>query len=191
MVRRMTGKSLKRLQAAMPSFAPMPETGAVDLISSDRLIAVQARVISGMSTPRIAERLGVSRETVESWFREPMVLRASAELTRAYIGIEILPLALRRLRQELSNPLANLTQLSRAVANLAELSGLRGQAGVAPGSALYDGSESNRSVLSRPIAELTANELRDLAERGAQALATLQAGDRSSTDSDTEPEKVQ
>jgi len=186
----MTGKRLARFRPSGAVLPSMPEAGAVDLITSDRLMAVQARVIHGMATHRIAERLGVSRETVDSWFREPMVLRASAELTRAYIGMEILPLALRRLRMELNNPLANLTQVSRAVAYLAELSGLRSQAGVAPGAALYDGSESNRSALSRPIAELTANELRDLAERGQQALATLES-ERSSGDGDGKASQTQ
>lgn len=184
----MPGKKAQALQANGARFAPMPESTAVDLISSDRLIAVQARVVGGMATHRIAERLGVSRETIESWFREPMVLRASAELTRAYIGTEILPLALRRLRQELSNPLANLTQLARAVSSLAELSGLRASSGNLPGSALYDGTESNRSALARPIAELTANELQQLAEKGAQALALLRG---SSTETDTDGQIIQ
>lgn len=161
----------------LPAFQ-ISATRAIDRLSDAQVMAVQARILQGWTTPRIARELGVPVATVTRWFQEPMVMAAAAEMTRAVAALELLPLGLQRLRLEMSNPLAKTSELVRAVELFAKLAGLT-DASSSNGAVPFEGHYGRQAMragddaLSRPLSELTANDLQALASRGQAALAEL------------------
>ena len=145
---------------------------ALDRLSDAQLMAVQARVLQGWNSRRIAERLEVGPETVERWFREPGVIAAALELQRGFLAAEILPLGLQRLRRELALPGTKAGDVVRIVRLAADLIGLGspegGNASAPPGKAA-----GSPGAHGRPLEECTADELRAIAAQGREALANL------------------
>ena len=148
---------------------------AVDRLGDAQLAAVQARVFLGWNTRRIAERLGVARETVELWFRDPVTIAAGLELQRAFLAAEILPLGLHRLRRELASPVTKAADVVRIVRLAADLAGMPGGVG-AHGPGIFGGENSaggGAAGGTRPLDECSADELRQIADQGRAALDRL------------------
>lgn len=142
---------------------------AIDRLTDGQLIAAELLVYLGLPDFRIAQRMGLELATLRRWLRDPLFVAACNELTRAYCAGQLVPLGLFRVRQLLSDPFAKLGEVVRATRFAAELAGLTGKQFTPEAGAFAP----HNAAPSRPLSELTRDELHKLMIAGQQAQARL------------------
>lgn len=158
------------------------ELRSLDRLNDAQLAAVELFIFQGLTIGRVSRRLGLDDITVRAWFRDPVFIAAANELTRAYCAGQLVPLALGRMRQMMTDPFAKLSDVIRAGRFAAELGGLiaPGSRGHAAEAGLY--APSDVAGAGRSISDLSAAELALTAERGARAIQELTDSDDDTVD---------
>ena len=143
---------------------------ALERLSDGQLAAVELVTWQGLTAERVAQRIGVEGVVVRRWFRDPVFIAACNELVRAYCSGQLVPLALFRVRQLLTDPRLSLRDAVHAGRFVAELAGLY-RTGAPEAGAYAPGPV----VSGRSVAEMSAAELARVAAAGQAALARLSA----------------
>ena len=141
---------------------------ALDRLSDGQLAAVECLIWLGLPDFRIAQRLGIDLTTIRRWFRDPVFIAASNELTRAYAAGQLVPLGLFRLRQVLNDPFAKPRDIVAATRFAAELAGLS-SAG-APEAGQFSPAPM---APGKPLSDLSRDELHRLMVQGLAAQQRL------------------